>query len=71
MLRNQEVLDDRFKEVATAAKTLASQIITASNNNFVDDELRLILTTISEGLGTHLEILEALRSEIKTVVEPS
>jgi hypothetical protein len=71
MTSDQKVLDERFKEATATAKTIASQIRTGTSNNFVDNELSLILTTLSKGLGTHLEILEILNGDIKEITEPS
>jgi hypothetical protein len=70
MLRNQKVLDELFEEASAAAEGAISQIDIGASRDFVNDELRLTLTALSKRLGTHLEILEALRSEIEAIVQP-
>ena len=71
MLRNQAVLDRLFEKAAAATETLTSLIKTGLSNNFTSDEPRLILAALLESLGTQLEILKTLRSEIEASSEPS
>lgn len=71
MLRNQVILDELFDKASTAADDAISQIDTAASRDFVGDELRFILTTLSERLGAQMEILKIFRSEIEAVMEPS
>jgi hypothetical protein len=71
MARDQKVLDELFEKASSAAEGAISQIDMGASRDFTGDELRLVLTAFSERLGTHLEILEFLRGEIKEIVKPS
>lgn len=71
MAGDQKVLDELFEKAAANHACFVSKIKTGALNNFVDDELSLTLTAFSKSLGTHLEILEFLRGEIKEVMKPN
>ena len=64
MTSDEEVLDGLFKKAATSARKSVSEIDRATNNNFIDDELPLILKKLSTDISTQLEILQFFRSKI-------
>jgi len=67
MLCDKKELDQLFEKATAATEASISKIGTTSRDKIINDELRLLLTTLSASASAQLEILKIFRSEIEAV----
>jgi hypothetical protein len=71
MASDEEILDGLFEKAAASARKSIAEIDRATEDNFTNNGLRLVLTKLSTDISTQLEILQSFRSVIKASVKPS